>query len=85
MGANQMKIEIITHFPKDDPTCCGDYYSVDVKIDGELARHYNDEYDDRGDEKSEAFVDGYLYANYICESDNRAPLVIRTDKADGKV
>lgn len=79
-------IEIITHFGKDDKDCSCDYYSVDVKFEGKIVRHYSDHYHDKGAEKAESFVDGVLFAeghNIDIEKPNK--LIKRTHKADGKV
>lgn len=57
------KILIVTHFTKDDEDCGGDYYDIEVFVDGKLAAEYGDYYHDKGSEKAEAFVDG---VNFIC-------------------
>jgi hypothetical protein len=77
------KIEIVTHYAEDDEDCSCDYYSVDVKIGGKVVRHYSDHYHDKGAEKADSFVDGYLFANGQ-EIDIEKPndLIKRTSKAD---
>ena len=59
------KITIRTHYRVDDPTCSGDYCSVDVihDIEGIIAS-YGDHYHDKGKIAAKAFVDGLLYGEW---------------------
>lgn len=81
-----MKLEIIHHYDKEDKDCSCDYWSVDVKVGGRLVRHYSDYYHDKGSERAEAFLDGVMFAlNLGDNKDDNSPLIIRTNKPDGKV
>ena len=42
--------------------CGGDYDAIEVIIDDEVVTHYGDHYHDKGAEKAEGFVEGYLFA-----------------------
>jgi hypothetical protein len=79
------KIEIIEHYDKKDKDFSCDYYSVDVKIGGKIVRHYSDAYHDRGLEKAEAFVDGYLSVVDPQHIEDDLIKTTRTRRADGKV
>lgn len=57
-----MEIKIITHFPTDDEDCNGDYYDVEVQIDGKVVASFGDYYHDKGQDKAEAWKDGYIAA-----------------------
>lgn len=56
------QIEVITHYPEDDPEFMADYAGVTVKVDGEVVQEYEDSYHGRGREKAEGFVDGFRAA-----------------------
>ena len=48
--------------------CGGDYDGVEVIIDDVVVAEYGDYYHDKGAEKAEGFVEGYLFAlKKICE------------------
>lgn len=57
-----MKIEIITHYAKEDKDFSSDYYSVDVKINGKIVEHFSDHYHEKGKIRAEEFVRGIQYA-----------------------
>jgi hypothetical protein len=57
-----MKIEIVTHYDKDDPEYGGDYHNVEVFVGGVIAGEWGDYYHDKGDLCAEAFVAGIKYA-----------------------
>lgn len=78
-----MKVEIVTHYAEEDTDFSGDYYSVDVKINGKVVRHYSDHYHDKGAEKADSFVDGYLFAlGKDIDIEKANPLVKRQQIAD---
>jgi hypothetical protein len=81
-----MKIEIITHYDEEDTDFSSDYYSVDVKIAGRVVRHYSDHYHDKGAEKADSFIDGFLFASgKDIDIEKSSQLIKRTNKADGEV
>lgn len=54
-----MKIGLISiHFQRDDKDCDGDYYDVEVFIDGKLVKKYGDYYHDKGEIRAEEFLNG---------------------------
>ena len=53
-----MKVQIIEHFPKDDPECGGDYWLIEVYIGDEKIVTYGDHYHESGQQKAEGFIDG---------------------------
>jgi hypothetical protein len=61
-----MKIKIIEihgYYEGEEPNDCGgDYWGVEVVIDGEVVMEYGNHYDDKGAESADAFVAGYLFA-----------------------
>lgn len=57
-----MKVEIVTHYDKDDKECSGEYVGVDVIVEGKVVASYQDYYHDKGDLKAEAFVEGLKWA-----------------------
>lgn len=64
-----MKIQIETVYHEDEEhrkngwdATDGDYWEINIYVDGKLARTYGDYYHDKGSEKSEAFVDGIAFA-----------------------
>ena len=81
MSANSRKkhpqFEIVLHYPVDDTDCSGDYYAVDVVIEGHVARHYGSYYDDKGQTAAEAFLEGYFHA-----MNTPLPLITYTSKND---
>ncbi|MNR71795.1 hypothetical protein D3C71_24730 [compost metagenome] len=56
------QIEVITHYPDDDPEFMTDYTGVTVKVDGVQVREYSDSYHGHGKEMAEGFVDGFRAA-----------------------
>jgi hypothetical protein len=46
----------------EENDCGGDYDAIEVIIDGETVAEYGDHYHDKGFEKAEGFVEGYLFA-----------------------
>ncbi len=53
-------ITVITHYPKSDKKCEGDYYDVEVFVKEahqEFAMQYGDYYHDKGHDKAQGFVD----------------------------
>jgi len=60
--SNVIKATIVTHYSKDDPNCDGDYYYLEIFVDGKSAADYGDYYHDQGCEKAEAFLEGVEYA-----------------------
>lgn len=61
-----MKVEIgliqITHFPKDDPDCDGDYYDIELRDENnDKIVGYGDHYHDSGQEKMEGFIQGFRH------------------------
>ena len=57
----KLKLKVLTHFPKDDPDCCGDYYDIElIRVeDGKKIGEWGDYYNDKG---LEGFVDGLRWA-----------------------
>ena len=60
----KLKLEALTHFPKDDPDCGGDYYDIElIRVeDGKKIGEWGDYYNGKGEEKLEGFVDGLRWA-----------------------
>ncbi len=58
-----MKIKIVTHFPKDDPEFCADYYDIEIfdDADNQIA-YFGDDYHDSGYDKVEGFIEGIEWA-----------------------
>lgn len=61
-----MKVEVITWYgyyeDEEVSDMGGDYWGVDVKIDGKLVKEYGDYYHDKGSEQAIGFVAGLRYA-----------------------
>ena len=57
-----MDAHIVLHFDKEDYSCEGEYFEVDVVVDGKLIQKYGDDYHDRGYEKAEGFISGLQFA-----------------------
>ena len=55
-----MKIEIVQIFDIEDKDFGGDYLEVEVYCNGDLISEYGDHYHDKGLERAEGFVDGFL-------------------------
>jgi hypothetical protein len=56
-----MKVQIIFHYPNTDQDCDGDYYYVEIKVDGQIIKSYGDYYHDHGQDKAHAFLEGLAY------------------------
>jgi len=54
--SDPIKIEIITHFPTDDPDCDGEYYDVEVKMNRVVAAEFGNYCDDKGQDRAEGFM-----------------------------
>lgn len=55
---NITKLIITTHYFEDDKEFMSDYTSIDIKDqDGNLLVEYGDYYHDKGQERSEAFIE----------------------------
>lgn len=59
-----MKIKKVVHYAEDDKEFVGDYYSIELFINGKLVKKFGDWYHDKGDEKCDAFIDGVTYFKY---------------------
>lgn len=57
-----MKVKIVTHYQIEDTECNGDYYDIELFIDGKLVKEFGDYYHEKGDVKVEAFLEGIKYA-----------------------
>ncbi len=53
-------IVMVIHYDTLDTYFACDYLSMEVIIDGKVVRDYGDNLHDRGLEKAEAFIDGFL-------------------------
>lgn len=51
------KITVQTVYYKDDEEFERDYHSIRILQDGEIIQEYGDHYHDKGEEKSEGFID----------------------------
>jgi hypothetical protein len=69
------KVEVITHYFKDDENCYGEYTSIEIIVDGELAVEFGSCYDDKGSERAET----YLECMEQCGFKGR---VVKTEVAD---
>ena len=47
----KLTIEVITHYPITDPECYGDYWDIEMLINGDLLLEFGDFYHDKGQEK----------------------------------
>lgn len=54
-------IQIIKRFAKSDTKCSGDYHSVELIIEDDIAASYGDHYHDKGDDKIAGFLDALVY------------------------
>ena len=55
-------MRIILHYNVDDVTCDGEYCNVDVEIDGRVVMEYGSDLEERGFERAESFIEGYVEA-----------------------
>ena len=55
-----MNITIKKHFAEEDTECISDYIDIEVFVDDELVYTAGDWYHDKGDEKVEGFIEGYI-------------------------
>lgn len=55
-----MNIVTRIHYNKNDTKFSKDYTSIEVLIDGTVVAEYGDEYHDRGMERADSFIDGYV-------------------------
>jgi len=55
-----MKVAVTRHYAKDDPECIGEYRWIDVIVDEVIVKTYGD-YNDRGKEKADGFIDGLTF------------------------
>lgn len=54
-----MKLKQVTHYPKSDPDCDGDYYDIELLSEtGMVIVEYGDYYHEKGEEKMEGFIEG---------------------------
>lgn len=58
-----MKAEIVAHYPIDDTDFSGDYYDIELFIEGNLVKKFGDYYHDKGHVKVEAFLEGVAFAS----------------------
>ena len=56
-----MKVAVARHYAKDDTKCIGEYRWIDVTVDEVIVKTYGD-YNDRGKEKADGFIDGLMFA-----------------------
>lgn len=56
------EIAILKHYQKDDKEFSGDYSSIEILFDNKITVIYGDFYHDKGQERSEAFIEGFLKA-----------------------
>lgn len=56
-----MLVKVVTHYSEEDTDFCGDYSSVEIFVNGVLAKEYGDYYHDKGSDKAEAFLDCLEY------------------------
>ena len=68
-------IKVVTHYDIEDTDCGGDYHDVEVLVADELVAQYGDYYHDKGEEKAEAFVDGFRAATPEADYDVTWPNV----------
>lgn len=50
--------KIVTHYSSDDVECGGDYYDMELFIDGKFVRNFGDYYHDKAEEKIKGFIEG---------------------------
>lgn len=60
-----MKIKIITHYNEDRDVEA--YEAISIFVNGKLVAEYGSQYDERGLERSEGFVDGAVAAVGLSE------------------
>jgi hypothetical protein len=77
-----MKIEIRTHYAKDDPDCISDYCSVELFVDDNLVKTYGDAYHDDGRIKARAFAEGIVFGHRPAHFQEGEPEVEETQVAD---
>ena len=51
-----MDIKVVTHYPVSDPECHGDYWDIEMFIEGDLFLEFGDDYHNKG----QAQVEGVL-------------------------
>lgn len=56
-----MNIVITKHYAEDDEGFFGDYEYVTVRIGPKIVVSFGDYYHDKGEERAEAFVKGFLW------------------------
>jgi len=49
-------------YPNEDELD-GDYWEIELELNGEIIAKYGDYYHDKGSEKAKGFIKGYAYAN----------------------
>lgn len=61
----ELTLQVIEHFDKEDEECGGDYHYVTIELFGSTIKRYEDYYHDKGEEKADAWVDGFAYAQSL--------------------
>ena len=56
-----MNVKIVKHYSIEDPEFYGDYGSIQIFINGDLAIEYGDYYHDKGQEKVDGFLDALRF------------------------
>ena len=54
-------LQKVVHFPRGG--MFGDYEYVTIEKDGKVLKRYDDYYHDKGEEKADGYLDGYLAAS----------------------
>ena len=61
-----MKILEITHYPKSDKKCWGDYWDVELQDEkGNTIAEFGDAYHDKGLDKAQGFIEGVSWAKGV--------------------
>ena len=56
-----MKVQMVIHYAEEDSECGGEYYEVDILVDGKKAVTYGDHYHEKGWERAEGFIGGVMF------------------------
>jgi hypothetical protein len=78
-----MQIEVRTRYAFDDPEMTSDYYAIEIYVDNKLMRSYGDYYHDKGYDKMQGWLDGFI--DGVSLHNTELTNVVYTSKADCEV
>jgi len=57
-----MRAAVVYHYSVDDPKFTGDYYEIELFMEGSCVATWGDDYHDKGREKLAGFIQGVEWA-----------------------